>query len=83
MKRTKDANQTAARIVALVTDKGEQIAIKRGKNAAAVALGSLGGKKGGKARALALSPERRSEIARHAAAKRWEDAGKNHGQKRS
>ncbi len=32
---------------------------------------SRGGKKGGAARAAALSPEERSEIARKAAAKRW------------
>jgi len=41
------------------------------KNAAAVALGRLGGLKGGKARAAKLSPEERKEIARKAAAKRW------------
>lgn len=33
---------------------------------------SAGGKKGGAARASALTPARRSEIARKAAAKRWE-----------
>jgi len=32
---------------------------------------SRGGKKGGAARAAKLSPERRAEIARKAAAKRW------------
>ena len=42
------------------------------KNPAAVALGRLGGKKGGKARAAALSPEQRKEIARRAAVARWE-----------
>ena len=42
-----------------------------GKNPAAVALGKLGGEKGGKARASALSPKRRSEIAKKAAAARW------------
>ncbi|HYD88421.1 MAG TPA: hypothetical protein VEA80_13175 [Vitreimonas sp.] len=42
------------------------------KNPAAVALGRLGGLKGGKARAKALSKKRRSEIAKKAAAKRWE-----------
>jgi hypothetical protein len=42
------------------------------KNLAAVALGRLGGKKGGKARAEKLSPERRSEIAKKAAQPRWE-----------
>jgi len=41
------------------------------KNPAAVALGKLGGAKGGKARARALSPERRIEIARKAAETRW------------
>lgn len=41
------------------------------KNPAAVALGRLGGKKGGKARAEKLSAERRSEIAREAAKARW------------
>jgi len=41
------------------------------KNEAAVALGRLGGAKGGKARAAVLSPERRAEIARKAAATRW------------
>jgi hypothetical protein len=41
------------------------------KNKAAVALGRLGGKKGGKARAEALSPERRREIAKKAIEARW------------
>ena len=41
------------------------------KNPNAVALGRLGGKKGGKARAAKLTPERRREIARQAAAARW------------
>ncbi len=41
------------------------------KNQAAVTLGRLGGLKGGKARAESLTPERRAEIARNAAAKRW------------
>ncbi len=45
----------------------------QGKNPAAVALGKLGGKKGGKARAAKLTPERRQEIARKAAEKRWQD----------
>jgi hypothetical protein len=44
------------------------------KNKAAVALGRLGGKKGGKARAEALSPERRKEIAKKAIAARWAKA---------
>lgn len=42
-----------------------------GKNPAAVALGRLGGKKGGKARAATLSARRRREIAKRAAKARW------------
>ncbi|HEY1579903.1 MAG TPA: hypothetical protein VGF82_22785 [Terracidiphilus sp.] len=42
-----------------------------GKNPAAVALGKLGGAKGGKARAAKLSPAKRKAIAKKAAAKRW------------
>jgi hypothetical protein len=42
-----------------------------GKNPAAVALGKLGGAKGGRARAAALSPRKRSAIAKKAAAARW------------
>ena len=41
------------------------------KNPAAVALGRLGGLKGGKARAKKLTKEQRSEIARKAAKARW------------
>lgn len=44
---------------------------RRLKNPAAVALGRLGGKKGGPARAKKLSKERRIEIARNAALSRW------------
>lgn len=41
------------------------------KNPAAVALGRLGGLKGGKARAEALTPSQRSKIAKKAAQMRW------------
>jgi hypothetical protein len=41
------------------------------KNPAAVALGRLGGRKGGPARARKLSSARRKEIARKAARARW------------
>lgn len=44
---------------------------KLAKNPAAVALGRLGGKKGGPARAKKLSAKRRAQIARKAARKRW------------
>ena len=43
----------------------------RKKNAAAVALGKLGGMKGGRARAAKLTPEARKEIAQRAAKARW------------
>lgn len=43
------------------------------KNPAAVALGRLGGLKGGKARAEKLSPEERHELAKRAAAARWHE----------
>lgn len=42
-----------------------------GKNPAAVALGKLGGAKGGKARAAALSAKQRKLIAKKAAEARW------------
>jgi hypothetical protein len=41
------------------------------KNPAAVALGRLGGLKGGVARAAALSPAKRRAIAKKAALARW------------
>ena len=42
------------------------------KNPEAVKRGAKGGQKGGKARGRSLTPERRTEIAKRAAAKRWE-----------
>lgn len=47
---------------------------KKEKNPAAVALGKLGGLKGGPARAAKLSPEKRSELARKAVLVRWTKA---------
>jgi hypothetical protein len=46
------------------------------KNPAAVALGRKGGKKGGPARAAAMTPEQRSDAARKAVLARW--AKRNH-----
>ena len=80
-KRNPDLNQLAASIVEQSTDQSvssvrsnhlEQAVQKQEKNPAAVALGKLGGLKGGKARAASLSAKRRKQIARAAAAKRWE-----------
>lgn len=41
------------------------------RNSAAVELGRLGGKKGGRVRADKLAPERRRQIAQKAARTRW------------
>jgi hypothetical protein len=46
-------------------------AVSEGKNPAAVALGRLGGLKGGKARAESLTAKKRKEIAKKAAQARW------------
>ncbi len=43
------------------------------RDPAAVALGAKGASKGGKARASALTPEQRRDIAQAAAAARWKD----------
>jgi len=43
----------------------------RVRSAVQAAFGKVGGRKGGPARAKKLDPERRREIAREAAAKRW------------
>jgi hypothetical protein len=64
-----DVNEIAARVVGQATGNGKSEKPK--KNPAAVSLGRLGGKKGGKARAEKLSAERRQEIAREAANRRW------------
>ena len=73
-KRPRDVNQLAASIVEDAT--GESLSPSEppapdGKNPAAVALGRLGGKKGGPARAKKLTPEQRREIAKKGAAARW------------
>jgi len=51
------------------------------KNPNAVALGKLGGSKGGKIRAAKLTPEERREIARNAVLARWAKARKKAQQK--
>ena len=68
-----DPNVTAFNIVQQATGQieKEETPEPPKKNPAAVTLGRLGGLKGGKARAEALSPKKRSEIAKRAAEKRW------------
>jgi hypothetical protein len=64
--RKGDLNQIATSIVAQSSSQ-----TLPGKNPAAVALGKLGGLKGGKARAAKLSAKKRSQIAAKAAKERW------------
>jgi hypothetical protein len=75
--KPKDTQQLARSVLdAMVPDaepSKKKVAKKR-KNPAAVALGRLGGAKGGPARAAALTPEKRAEIAKRAAAARWKSA---------
>jgi len=71
-KRPRDANQLGKLIVDLATGEAqEESPLDTGKNPHAVALGRLGGLKGGKARAAKLTPEKRKEIAKKAAEARW------------
>lgn len=71
--KKRDVNQLAAAIVqAATTDAPEEPeVIDPTKNPAAVALGRLGGHKGGVARAAKLSARKRREIARKGAKARW------------
>ena len=70
--RAEDVNEAAFRIVQEATrDRDSDETEKPAKNPAAVALGRLGGLKGGPARKARLSSQRRREIARQAAQARW------------
>ena len=72
---SKDHDFTKSALRAVEQTIGEQWdgspLAKLTKNPAAVALGKLGGAKGGAARAAALSPRKRSAIAKKAAQARW------------
>lgn len=71
-KRPVDTNVTAKLIADIATGEiTDPIKPQDEIKAAAAALGSMGGLKGGKARAASLSPKKRSEIARKAAEARW------------
>ncbi len=74
-KRPRDTNQLAKLIADIATGEATDPDPDEGKDPAAVALGRKGGQKGGKARAEKLSDERKSEIARKAAAARWRKNG--------
>ena len=66
-KRPADVIGAAVKVMQIATGEIEEDTGDDGKNKAAVELG----RKGGKARAAKMTPERRTEIARKAAAKRW------------
>lgn len=66
-----DANKRAKSIVDFATGGELSPAPIDEVKAAAATLGRLGGLKGGKARAASLSPKKRSDIAKKAAAARW------------
>ncbi len=69
-KRPRDPNQLAKSIIGIATGEipdRDPTPEEQGKDAAAVALG----RKGGKARAKAMSAKQRKEIAKKAAASRW------------
>lgn len=73
LSRPRDPNQLAKLITEIATgEQTDRLITDDGRDLAAVMMGRLGGLKGGRARADSLSAERRSEIARKAAAKRWE-----------
>jgi hypothetical protein len=75
--RPHDPNQLGKFIVDVSTGTVEDVPPpKKQKNPAAVALGALGGAKGGKARAARLSKAKRKEIARKAARARWRSQAK-------
>jgi hypothetical protein len=69
-KRPRDPIQLAKLVGDIATGQVEDRE-QDNRNPAAVALGKLGGAKGGKARADKLSKRRRSEIAKKAATARW------------
>ncbi len=67
-KRPADVVGAAVHIMRIATGEIDETApVEDGKDPAAKALG----KKGGAARAASMTPERRAEIAKKAAAKRW------------
>ena len=67
--RRRDVNEAAHNTIQTVIDRTEPPAPV--KNLAAVALGKLGGLKGGKARAAKLTAEERRAIAVKGARARW------------
>lgn len=73
-KRPRDTNQLAKAIVDLATGEKTETVVEDPRNPHAVAIGRLGGLKGGKARAEKLSKAKRVKIAKKAAEARWKKA---------
>ena len=71
-KRPADVIGNAVHVMRVLTGEADDDAPDDGKDKAAQEMG----RKGGAARAASMSPERRAEIARTAAAKRWTKPGK-------
>jgi hypothetical protein len=69
--KKQDINVKAFSIVQQLTGQAPKEEPDRDKNPAAVALGRLGGLKGGKARAEKLTPTQRKTAAIKAARARW------------
>ena len=69
--KKQDINVLAFNIVKEATEETPSEAPST-KNPHAVALGRLGGLRGGRARAKSLSKKKRSEIAKKAASRRWQ-----------
>ena len=76
IKRPRDANQLAKLITDIASGEVADAKPDDGKNPAAVALGRLGGLKGGKARANSMTPKQRQAAARKAAKSRWSTQAK-------
>jgi hypothetical protein len=66
-----DISVLAYQIVKEATEGIKEETPVKEKNPAAVALGRLGGLKGGRVRAERLSPKKRKQIAQKAAKARW------------
>jgi hypothetical protein len=69
--RLPDPAELAFSIIQTVSGEVPPAPPDDGKNPHAVALGRMGGMKGGKARAKALTKKERAAIAKKAAAARW------------
>jgi len=83
-RKREDESQAAVRVMETIAARSEAdapdvdppVEITDAMRAAAAAFGRMGGKIGGPARAASLTPKKRSEIAKKAAAARWSSTSK-------